>query len=173
MSILKREKEYMVWLGGRARHGSMSFSCPTGDDWTQSGFIFPAIPRYQWFKSFCLQHAVKAFEIKQCEGPRLGKAGFAQGGEGQLTEDLQVPFRLLVTACLARNVFFHTHLSNNAAYHNNKRTSSGVCEDTSMATQHESRGQRHQERNVEATDTSKICNQGLYANQSQMMWSNK
>lgn len=39
---------------------------------------------------------------------------------GQLTVSPGVPFRLLVTACPARNVFFKTRLSSNAGYYNGK-----------------------------------------------------
>ncbi len=61
-----------------------------------------------------------------------------EGGEGQLTVGPGVPFRLLVTACPARNVFFKTCLSSNAGYYNNKRTSSAVWEDANTATLHDS-----------------------------------
>lgn len=53
-----------------------------------------------------------------------------------------VPFRLLVTACPSRNVFFKTRLSSNAGYYNNKRTSSAFWEDASTAALDDSRG-RH------------------------------
>lgn len=53
----------------------------------------------------------------------------------------QAPFRLLVPGCLARNVFFKTRLSSNAACYNNERTSSAVFEDASAATLVDSRGQ--------------------------------
>lgn len=61
-------------------------------------------------------------------------SGLGRGGEGQLAVSPGVPFRLLVTACPARNVFFKTRLSSNAGYYNNKRTSSAVWEDASVAT---------------------------------------
>lgn len=53
----------------------------------------------------------------------------------------QAPFRLPVTCCLARNVFFKTRLSSNAACYNNERTSSAVFEDASAASLVDSRGQ--------------------------------
>lgn len=49
-------------------------------------------PCYQCFKVLPPWRAVEEAEIKQREGP-------CQGGEGQLTVDPEVPFRLLVTAC--------------------------------------------------------------------------
>lgn len=82
----------------------------------------------------------KNAELKQHEGPGLGEVGLRWGGEGQLTAGPRVPFRLLVTACPPRNVLFKTRLSSNAAYCNNKRTSSAVCEDAHAATLGDSRG---------------------------------
>lgn len=64
-----------------------------------------------------------------------------EGGEGQLTVGPGVPFRLLVTACPVRNVFFKTRLSSAAGHYNNKRTSSAVWEDANAATLDRSRGQ--------------------------------
>lgn len=44
------------------------------------------------------------------------------GGDGQLTVNLGVPFRLLVTcACPARNVLFKTRLSSNAGYYSDEK----------------------------------------------------
>lgn len=61
-------------------------------------------------------------------------------GWGGSTAGPGVPFRLLVTACPLRNVLFKTRLSSNAAYCNNKRTSSAVCEDAHAATPGDSGG---------------------------------
>lgn len=69
-----------------------------------------------------------------------------------------------MTACPARNVFFKTRLSSNAAYYNNKRTSSAVCEDASTATLDDSRGQSGSEppaeKRQQAGDSLKTHNQG-------------